>query len=223
MTLSRRDDLPLRYVLNVPSGANDDEPMPLFIAMHGRGSDMNDLADLAEMIDSPPGYRFLFPNAPRPFEVYPGTTYGFTWFDGIPPTPESIAFSRKLVLDFIAKALARYPTPAGKVILAGFSQGALMSLDAGFRTAEPLAGIVAMSGALFEGELPDLEACRDTPVLIVHGTADEMINVNRARRARLVLEEHGLSPEYHEFLMGHQVTPESMEVVKRFTREAFVR
>ena len=45
-----------------------------------------------------------------------------------------------------------------------------------------------------------------------------MINVNLARRARRVLEQHGVVVEYHEFPMGHFVTPESMAVVGDFIR-----
>lgn len=209
-------DLPLNYVLQTPSGKSETERMPLVITMHGRGADANDLADIASMIDGPRGYRFLFPNAPRAWEAAPGMTFGYTWFDGLPPDPKSIEASRKIVLQFLDAALKRYPTPVGKVVLGGFSQGALMALDAGLRTTQPLAGIVAMSGALFEPDLPDLSAKKDLPILIVHGTADEMINVNMARRARRVLEGQGLDLQYQEFPMGHHLTQESMGVVRDF-------
>jgi phospholipase/carboxylesterase len=148
-------------------------------------------------------------------------SYGFTWFDGWPPSGESMVVSRGLILEFFAQVLERYPTPAGKAILGGFSQGAMMALDAGFRTPEPLAAIVAMSGALYEADLPAFAARRDTPLLLIHGTEDDMIPVLAARRARRVLEQHGLSPQYHEFLMGHQVTEESVAVVRTFLREVF--
>jgi phospholipase/carboxylesterase len=218
MTLSRRDDLSLPYVLNVPSGRADDVPMPLLVVLHGRGADANDLSDLAPMIDGPEGYRFVFANAPRPFEPYPGMTFGFTWFDGWPPTRESIAESRALLLEFLDEITERFPPKDGKLILAGFSQGGMMALDTGFRTGQTLSGIISMSGGLFEEDLPKLEPRR---VLLVHGTLDDMIPVVAARRARRVLEEHGIEPEYHEFPMGHHVTPESMAVVSEFIRNSF--
>jgi phospholipase/carboxylesterase len=219
MTLSRHDDLSLRYVLNVPSGRKDDIELPLVILMHGRGADANDLADIAPSIDG--GYRFIFPNAKRPFEPYRGMTFGFSWFDGWPPTRESIAESRELILKFIDEALERYPTPPGKLILAGFSQGALMALDCGFRTKQQVAGIVSMSGALYEEELPNLSDRKNEQVLIVHGSEDEVIPVIAARRTRNVLEEHGLNPEYHEFAMGHWVTEDSMRAVGNFIARVF--
>jgi phospholipase/carboxylesterase len=204
----------LRFIESVPSGRGGE--LPLVVVLHGRGADANDLADLAPMVDGPGGYRFIFANAPKPFEPYPGMTFGYSWFDGWPPTPESIAPSRQLLLEFLDEIARRFPPRDGKVVLAGFSQGALMALDAGFRTPAPLAGIVAMSGGLYETELPDLDARKERRVLIVHGTLDDMIPVVNARRARRVLEEHGIEPEYHEFPMGHHVTQESMAVVTDF-------
>jgi len=206
----------LDYVLRVPSQRPDDEPLPLVLVMHGRGADANDLADVAPALDPPGGARFVFPNAPKPFEAYPGMTFGYTWFDGWPPRGQSLQESRALVLELIDELVARYPTPPGKLIVSGFSQGGLMAIDAGYRTRQPLAGIVVMSGAIAEADAPDFAAKKDVPVLIVHGSGDDMIPVLAARRARRLLEQHGIEPEYHEFAMGHHVTPESLEVVRNF-------
>jgi len=206
----------LKYVLRVPSNAPDDKPLPLILVLHGRGADANDLADLAPMLDPPGGARFVFPNAPKPFEPMPGMAFGYTWFEGWPPRGESLQESRALLLELIDELVKRYPPPPGKLILSGFSQGGLMSIDAGYRTQQPLAAIVVMSGAIAEADAPDFAAKKDVPVLIVHGTEDDMIPVLAARRARRILEQHGIEPEYHEFPMGHHVTPESMEVVRNF-------
>ncbi len=211
-----RTDLPLPYVISSRPGRSETDEMPLVVVMHGRGADANDLADLAPYLDGPPGHRFLFPNAPKPWEAAPGMTFGFSWFEGIPPEPKSLEASRAKLKDFIDSALKRFPTPPGKLVVAGFSQGALMALDDGLRRND-VAGIVAMSGALYEEGLPPLR--KNLPILIVHGTLDDMIPVNRARRARAVLEERGLNPEYHEFMMGHQVTEESLAVVSEFIRK----
>jgi len=211
MTLTRHDDLSLRYVLNVPSGKPDDAEMPLVVVMHGRGADANDLADLAPMIDD--GYRFVFANAPKTFEPMPGYSFGYSWFDGWPPEGDSIVQSREKLLTLIDELAERYPTRDGKIVIAGFSQGGMMAIDVGFRTTQKIAGIICMSGAIYEAGQPPL---RKLPVLIVHGTEDDMIPLWGAQRTRLVLEENGVAPEYHEFPMGHQVTPESMAVVREF-------
>jgi phospholipase/carboxylesterase len=76
-----------------------------------------------------------------------------------------------------------------------------------------------MSGAIYEAGQPPL---RKLPVLLVHGTEDDMIPLFAAQRTRLVLEENGVGPEYHEFPMGHQVTNESMLVVRNFLRRVLI-
>jgi phospholipase/carboxylesterase len=190
--------------------------MPMVIMIHGRGADMNDLVDLAPLLDTPDGTRFVFPNAAKAFEAYPGMSFGWTWFEGWPPSKTSVAESRTVLLRFLDEITAKYPTT--KLIVAGFSQGAMMALEAGLRATRDVAGIIAMSGGLYEEELPDLRARSSVPVLISHGSADEVVPVNYARRARAVLEEAGFDVEYHEYPMGHQVVMEEVAVVKEFIR-----
>ena len=208
------EDLSLKYLLAVPSRRDAAESMPTVITIHGRGANAHDLADLAPLFDTAAGCRFIFPNAPKPFEVYPGMTAGWTWFDGWPPLHESIVESRTTFLRFIDEIGLRYPTTA--LVIAGFSQGALMSLDAGLRTAQKVAGIVAMSGGLYDRDLPDLASRRETPVFMAHGTGDEVVSVMYARRARNLLESAGIEVEYHEYPMAHQVTMEEAEEVRAF-------
>jgi phospholipase/carboxylesterase len=220
MTVSRHDDLSLHYVMNVPSRQADDVALPMVVLMHGRGADAYDLADVAPMMEPAGGARFIFPNAPRPFEPMPGMQFGYSWFDGWPPEGDTIVDSRRKLLDFINEVVKRYPTPPGQLFLAGFSQGALMTLDVGFRTPLPVAGLIAMSGAIYEDDMADLANRNEQRVLILHGTGDDVIPVIAARRTRAVLESAGLAPEYHEFPMAHQVTAESMSVVREFIERA---
>jgi len=201
-------NLSLRYLVT----PDNDAELPMVLMLHGRGADMHDLADLAPVLAEPNSFRFVFANAPRPFEAAPGMTFGWTWFDGWPPQPESVAASREVLLKFIAEITNRYRT--SKLVMAGFSQGAMMSLDAGLRT--ECAGIIAMSGGLYEPDLPDLSSKKGLPVLIAHGIYDDVVPVAYARRARHVLEEAGLDVEYHEYPMQHAVAQEEIEVVRRF-------
>ena len=72
------------------------------------------------------------------------------------------------------------------------------------------------------GEADDLTAYlagrRDQPLLIVHGTRDDVLPVALARRARHFLEANGLAPEYQEFAMAHEVSGESLRVVGDFLK-----
>ena len=184
----------------------------MVVMIHGRGADMNDLADLAPLLDTADGARFVFPNAPKAFEAYPGMSFGWTWFDGWPPEQRSVAASRAELLRFLDEITAHYPTTS--LIVSGFSQGAMMALDAGLR--RETAAIIAMSGGLYELDLPDLGARKATPVLISHGSLDDVVPVNYARRARTVLEQAGFDVDYHEYPMAHQVVMEEVAVVKEF-------
>lgn len=209
----RHSDLELSYIEYVPSGRAE-KALPLVIFLHGRGSDARDLAELAPALDS--GYRFLFPDAPRPFEIFPGYSQGYSWFDGWPPSRDSIRSSREKLIQFISDATKKYETPLDRTVLGGFSQGGMMSLDVGFRFEADLAGIVVMSGATYEDELPPIRTHDATQVLVVHGVDDDVIPLNAARRTRQLLSDHGIEAEYEEFPMGHWVTPESMAKVKKF-------
>lgn len=211
MPLSRHDDLSLRYLAT----NQDQRELPMVVMIHGRGADMNDLADLAPMLDPLQSFRFVFPNAPKPFEAYPGMSFGWTWFEGWPPEHESVVESRTTLLRFLGEVMARHPTPAGGLIMAGFSQGALMALDAGLRL-DSVAGIIAMSGGLYEADLPDLRKHAGLPVLLAHGSLDDVVPVNYARRARHLLEEAGLEVDYAEYPMGHQVAAEEVAQMKEF-------
>ena len=216
-------DLTLRYLSTIPSGRADDEPMPTIVLMHGRGADAHDLADLAPMLDVAPGCRFVFPNAPRPWEAAPGMTFGFTWFDGWPPDPASVSASRELILKFVDEIKALHPTTT--LFLGGFSQGAMMALDAGLRT--DVDAIIALSGGLYELPPPGVVHAsgvpskargdaRTTPIFIANGTADDVVPVVYGRRARLTLEEHKFDVYYHEYPMGHQIVMEELEDLRAF-------
>jgi phospholipase/carboxylesterase len=199
------EDLSLRYLVTDTTDAE----LPLVVMLHGRGADMHDLADLAPLLADKGSVRFVFANAPRQFEAYPGMTFGWTWFDGWPPEQSSVAASREVLLKFIGEVRERYRT--SKLILAGFSQGAMMSLDVGLRT--DAAGVLAMSGGLYELDLPKLSP---KPVFIAHGTVDDVVPISYARRARMLLEEKGFDVEYHEYPMGHQVVMEEVQEAKAF-------
>ena len=205
--------LSLSYTEVIPSGRAATEAMPIVITLHGRGSNGADLAGLAPYVDG--GYRFICPNAPKPFYAAAGMPYGFTWFDGWPPSKSNFEESRKRLLAFVDEVRETFPSN-GQVALVGFSQGAMMALDLAFQMKEAPAAIVAMSGAVNEDALPRDSERKDVPILVLHGTQDDVIPVVYARKTRRILEDLGVHPEYQEFPMGHWVTDESMALVKEF-------
>jgi phospholipase/carboxylesterase len=104
--------------------------------------------------------------------------------------------------------------PAHRIVLGGFSQGCAISLMTGLRHAEPLGGIMGLSGYLpladkTAGERS--EASLRTPIFLAHGTHDEVIALQRAETSRAALQALGYEVEWHEYLMGHSVTPLEIE------------
>ena len=93
-----------------------------------------------------------------------------------------------------------------------------MALHVGLAAEEPFAAVVAMSGHLPAADTlaPMLATRRDRRVLVVHGVQDETLPIERGRRVRDILRSAGLTPEYHEFPMGHQITAESLAVVREY-------
>jgi phospholipase/carboxylesterase len=192
------------------------QDLPVIVAIHGRGADATDLAGLAPAIHDN-GYRWLLPQGPRPVPLGPGYT-GWAWYELGDGQAESVLSSRDALTHFINELLTRLGVARDRTLLMGFSQGAVMALHVGLAAAEPFAGIVAMSGYLpaadaLDGVLPDR---LDRKLLIVHGTADQTLSIDLGRRARDHLVDAGLSPQYVEFDMGHQITDESLAVVRQY-------
>jgi phospholipase/carboxylesterase len=204
----------LRYVQVEAEDASKD--LPVIVAIHGRGADATDLAGLAPAIHDS-GYRWLFPQGPRPVPLAPGYT-GWAWYELGDQQSETVLASRDVLVSFIDEQISRLGSAHNRMLLLGFSQGAVMAMHVGLAAARPFAGIAAMSGYLpAANALEDVLADRrDRSLLMVHGTADQTLSIDLGRRARDYLVAGGLAPEYVEFDMGHQITDESLTVVREY-------
>ena len=205
----------LRYVQVEPE--NGPEDRPVIFSMHGRGADATDLASLAPEIGEK--YRWILPQGPRPVPLGAGYV-GWAWYDLGDGQAETIVSSREILQHFVDGVLQRLSVPREKTLLLGFSQGAVMSMHVGLTSVDAFAGIAAMSGYLPAADTlaPFLPGRGERSILMVHGTQDQTLGIELGRAARALLEKAGLYPEYHEFEMGHQITPESLAVVREYVR-----
>jgi phospholipase/carboxylesterase len=81
------------------------------------------------------------------------------------------------------------------------------------------AGIVAMSGRLLpeiEPKIAPAEELRGLPLIVVHGTADEVLQISYGRAIRDRLATLPVELEYHEYPMAHHVSPESLSDITRW-------
>jgi phospholipase/carboxylesterase len=134
------------------------------------------------------------------------------WYDLSSQNGQGLPESRKLLTDWLHSLESSTGVPLSRTILSGFSQGAAMTLDVGLSL--PLAGLVALSGYLH----PVSEPAGGTfpPVLIVHGRQDSVVPLKAAQYARDSLVALGVSVQYHEFDMGHEIRPEVLVLIRNF-------
>ena len=169
--------------------------------------------------------RFVFPHAPsRPVTINGGYVMP-AWYDilGLDSHAQredeaGLRASQALVEELIAREKAR-GVAAGRIVLAGFSQGCAMTLMTGLRHDERLAGLVGLSGYLPLAAKTEAErhaANRDTPIFLAHGTVDPVIPIARARQSRDVLVALGHPVEWHEYPMPHSVSPAEIADLNRW-------
>jgi phospholipase/carboxylesterase len=205
----------------IPPGA------PVVITLHGLGTNGDDLAPLCEQLKLP-DCRFVLPDAPLHLPGFPEGAYA--WYDFQAHDRKEVEKSR----DYLFKVMDRFsndpnlrpghgkeknPTP---IILMGFSQGGVMSLEAGLNYKGKIAGIVSMSGYMPDpwATLTKAEAPFETPILLVHGKDDPVVPGEGSRHAAESLKQTGYtSVTLKEFPMAHQITEESLEAVREFLKE----
>ncbi len=197
-------------------------PDAAVIWLHGLGADGGDFEPIVPMLRLPArlAVRFVFPNAPlRPVTVNLGTTMR-AWYDivelgGRTEDEEGIRESQSILETLVVRERGR-GIDARRIVLAGFSQGGAIALQTGLRHPERLAGIMALSTWLpLAGMLAAerSEANADVPIFIAHGTADEMVALERAERSRDALAALGYKPEWHAYPMGHAVCDEEVAAI----------
>jgi phospholipase/carboxylesterase len=215
----------LAYAAHVPEGEG---PFPALIALHGWGASAHDLLGLAPSIHDGKAV-VLCPQGSLRFSVGGGMT-GYGWFQlvpGQPPDVEAFMAAADALRRFIEEAVERFPIDPGRIALAGFSQGGIMAYELALRDPGRFAGLVALS-AWFPEQLadllPTLPGHEGFPVLVVHGTRDPAIPVERAREAREALRSYGVGLMYREFDMAHEISRDALQVILRWLDErAFLR
>ncbi|ERN41326.1 putative esterase [Rubidibacter lacunae KORDI 51-2] len=185
-------------------------PHRLFVGLHGWGANAADLAGLAPLL-ALDNCLLAFPDAPFP---HPYVAGGRAWYDLERRDVEQLEFGRQLLQAWMVDLLESSGIPSDRTVLCGFSQGGAMALDVGL--VQPLAGVVCLSGYL---HAPPNSPSTFPPVLLVHGTLDPVVPVSAARQARSVLDKAGVTVDYREFEMQHEIPPPVVALVQKFLAE----
>ena len=205
-------------------------PKATVIILHGLGADGTDFLPMADELDlgAVGPVRYVFPRAPvRPVTINGGHRMR-AWYDILGTElvrredSTGLRESMRLVSELIDAEVAR-GVPARRIVLAGFSQGCAITLGAGLRHREKLAGLVGMSGYLPLAETTAAErhtANQDTPVFLAHGKRDGVVPLARGAEARAQMQALGMQVEWHEYPMEHSVCIEEVQALQQWLRGA---
>ncbi|HSV35721.1 MAG TPA: dienelactone hydrolase family protein, partial [Ramlibacter sp.] len=201
-------------------------PGATVIILHGLGADGNDFVPIAQELDlrAAGHVRFVFPHAP----VIPVTiNNGYrmrAWYDilGADLVRREDEAGLRQSMTAVKELLAREKErgiPAGRIVLAGFSQGSAMALMTGVRYKERLAGIAGLSGYLPlapSTATERSEANALTPIFMGHGQQDNIVDVERGKASREMLRALGYDVAWHDYPMAHSVCQEEIADLNRW-------
>jgi phospholipase/carboxylesterase len=197
---------------------------PVLVLLHGFGAPGTDLIPLYRQVQAPEEVRFVFPMAPLVLDtsVPPALAPRAFWnidilalqdaamagrflelFDRV---PEGLEVARQAVLSLL-DAVDSELEARGRIVLGGFSQGAMLACDVALRTTRPLAGLVPLSGTViarseWQSLAPGRKGLR---VLQSHGRQDPILPYKGGVALRELLTQGGLEVEWHEFSGGHGI------------------
>ena len=202
------------------------DPVATIIWLHGLGADGWDFMPVARELPLPEEMplRFIFPHAPMRAVTINNGMEMRAWYDiamndiSRLPDEEGIRESQADVERLIARERSR-GIDSSRVVLAGFSQGGAIALQAGLRHANRLAGVIALSTYLpLETSLQTEAAAanRATPIFMGHGTEDTIVPLRLAEASRATLKAQGYEVEWHSYPMPHAVCPEEIEAIAQF-------
>jgi phospholipase/carboxylesterase len=207
------DAQPLVVIHQAPRKPGPGKP-PLLVLLHGHGADEHDLLPMVLRLDP----RLAIASVRAPIRIREGS---YSWMNG--NSDADLDEARRAVLESIDHVVSSTGADAGRVYVAGFSQGAMLALALALTEPQKIAGAAVLSGRL-AGAIRDhaapLDQLRGFPILVTHGTEDRQIPVRSAREIRQALKGLPVNLEYHEFDgIGHSVSDQAVSVLDRWLRE----
>lgn len=213
-------DLSLPYLVQAPRNAGAHPPV--LILLHGYGSNEEDLFGLRSAL---PG-NYLIASVRARLKADVG---GYQWFereitngkyDG---KREHLESSRTAILKFVRELTRKYNADSKSVYLAGFSQGAIMSYEAGLTAPGTIKGIVVLSGKMPASLIPLIQVkdphLKNLRIFIAHGTADSRLPYSDGKAANDQLVKMGLKPEFHSYAgMDHTISKEVIADLQKWLR-----
>ena len=203
------------------------------IWLHGLGADGYDFVPIVEELRLPPSMavRFVFPHArPRPVTINNGFVMR-AWYDitGLGADRKEddagIRESATVVNGYVQQENAR-GVESKRIVIAGFSQGGAIALQAALRYPERLGGVMALSTYLPLRDSVAAEASpanRDVPILMCHGLRDGMVPATLGKASRDLLVSLGYQVEWQSYPMEHSVCMEEVVDISKWLQARLAR
>jgi phospholipase/carboxylesterase len=190
------------------------------VLLHGFGASGTDLVGLAG--DLAGAVRYVFPAAPLALGGLYGDARAWWMLDlarledalrnGVSrdrrsEVPDGLPAARDHMVRLLDELMVRFAIAPDRLVLGGFSQGAMVSLDVALHRATPPAGLLLMSGTLLaEAEWrPRMASLRGVPVMMSHGRNDALLPFRVAEVLRDQLREAGATVDWQPFHGGHEI------------------
>ena len=215
-------------------------PRAVVVMCHGFGAPGDDLVGLYEeliaLAPSLSGVRFVFPAAPLSLAAMGYGDAKAWWlidFDKIQKLnagdlqllqefrkqePDGMAKARAMMLKAVDELLLQTKLPMSKIVLGGFSQGAMIVTDIALRLPEPPAALAILSGTLLVEDVwrQKAKARAGLPIFQSHGRVDPILRFDAAERLKDLFTEAGSPPEWVPFDGPHAIPPLVLRKLAQF-------
>lgn len=194
-------------------------PNALVVLLHGWGADGDDLMGLAAAWSRKlPHARFVTPNGPYPCDQNPMGRQWFSFRDSAPERISAEAAQARAIIDaYLDGELGRLALGEDRLVIAGFSQGAMMALHVALRRPRACAAVVSYSGALIADETLGQEITARPPVFLAHGDADQVVPFESLEAAVAALGAMDVPVRWHAAQgIGHGIDDEGVALGGEF-------
>ena len=198
--------------VTLPSNLRPDTKYPVIYALHGMGSDEEDIYSLVEDLKE----EFILIAVRGPLKMGPGYGYFNIQRIGVPQT-DSLDDILVQLKDLTMQSQERYPIDPTKQFFVGFSQGAILSMSLALVLGSQIKGIAAMHGYIPQHikEITVNAKIDQLNVMITHGESDEMFPIDIGRSNESYFKERTHNVRFNTYLHGHSVSYlEKTDVIK---------
>lgn len=184
------------------------------ILLHGRGSSATDISRIAPAITPDAEGEPIAWLAPR---AASNTWYPHRFIEPIERNDPYLSSGLQLIEELVDSATAAH-VPGGKIVIAGFSQGACLALEFAARGSRRIGGVVAFAGGLIgppEVERPTLPDQSGVKVFIGCGDMDEHIEIAIAERSAERFRAAGAEVDFRRYAgLHHTIVEDELEAGK---------